>query len=381
MAKKTNTSSKKTNTTLNSEGGWTDSSEKKILSYDGVSNRSEVYGTGKTKFYDQFSRIGFLDPYNTLTGAREYLFFTKPDLNLFSKYNHKETQNRNYSETKTQGTADKLDGKVRGAKWTGHAVTTTSELNPDLANYPFFIDLKEKYPKIGEQLQLSLNNGDPFMKMLSNSVKNTLDLPDISTRQVDTAQTVYGTSIQYEADDLSSDEGVSFDLEFEDTRNIEVYMLFKTWHEYLRKKSFGLVEPVWNTYRFQKILHDQIAIFKFIVAEDGETIIHYSKLYGCRPQGVPRSTFSDLGSNLPIRFNVNWRAEFVEDMEPMILVDFNKLSQNRSGKEIEVFDSKSMRSNPEMADFARIAVVTDSKNMSFKTPETKVYKLKWFKEK
>lgn len=376
MARRTTTTKKN----LSSEGGWSDNKANTQLHRDGIYDRSEVYEVGKTRLYDQYARFGFLDPYNTITGAKEYLFFTKPDLNLFSAFKYLETKSRQYSETTTQGKADKLSGKVQGATWIGHETKSTSSLNPDLANYPFFIDLKDKYPQIGKQLQLSLDPGEPFMKILSNSVKNTLDLPDITTRQVDTAQTVYGTAIQYEADDLSSDEGFTFDLEFEDTKNIEVYMLFKTWHEYLRKKSFGIVEPIWNTYRFEKILHDQIAIFKFIVADDGETIIHYSKLYGCRPQGVPRSTFSDLSSSLPLRFNVNWRAEFVEDMDPLILVDFNELNKNRSGKVIDIYDSKNLRTNTEPADFARIAVVNESKNRSFKNPETKVYKLKWFKE-
>ena len=365
--------------TLNPEGGWTDQKEINHFKYDGIINRNSIDTNGKMQFYDRFSRFGFLDPYTTLTGAKEYLFFTKPDLNLFSRYEITTQSKGNYSETKTQEKKDNLKGKVRGATTKQNFVTSTSNLNPDLANYPFFIDLKEKYPKIGEQLQYSLNPSEPFMKVLSNSVKNTLDLPDISTRQVETAQTVYGTAIQYEADDFSTDEGFSFDLEFEDTKNIEVYMLFKTWHEYLRKKSFGLVEPIRDIYRSQKIIHDQIAIFKFIVAEDGETIVHYSKLYGCRPQGVPRSTFSDLSASLPIRFNVNWRAEFVEDMEPLILADFNKLSENRSGREISLFDNRTMRSNMEMADFARISIGYD-RNDSFKTPQTKVYKLKWFKE-
>lgn len=373
----TKTTTKKS---VSSTGYWSTDKANKELHHDGIFDRHEVYAEGKSRLYDQFARFGFMDPYSTITGAREYLFFTKPDLNLFSTYTKQTTKSRDYSETKTQGVADKLDGKVKGATWIGHSTGTNSNLNPDLANYPFFIELKEKYPQIGEQLQLSLKSKEPFMKILSNSVKNTLDLPDISTRQVETAQTVYGTSIQYEADDLSSDEGFTFDLEFEDTNRIEVYMLFKTWHEYLRKKSFGLVEPIWNKYRFEKILHDQIAIFKFIVADDGETIIHYSKLYGCRPQGVPRSTFSDLGSNLPLRFNVNWRAEFVEDMEPMILTDFNILNQHRKGKVINIYDSKNLRTNTEPADFARIVVSNESKNKSFRNPETKVYKLKWYKE-
>ncbi len=368
---------------MSSNGGWTDRKTSSELLYNGIMNSRKTTTTNSsTPLFDKFSRFGIIDPYNTLTGAKEYLFFTKPDFNLFSNISKVYTRSGNYKNTTTQDKKDKMGSfKVRGATGFEQSATTTSSgMNSYLKDYPFFIELADKYPKVAEQLQYSIKPSEPFMKLLSNSVRSSLDLPDISTRQIETAQTAYGTSIQYEADDFSTDEGFSFDLEFEDTKYIEVYMLFKAWHEYLRKKSFGVVEPIDFNYRIQKILHDQIAIFKFIVAEDGETIVHYSKLYGCRPQGVPRSTFSDLGNNIPIKFSVPWRAEFVEDMNPLILADFNDVSNLYSkGTKIEIYDSKNMRSNMEMARYAKVVESTKTRNRSYKMPEDKVYKLKWYK--
>lgn len=343
---------------------------------DNINSVNNIFDRSSgTNYYNRFSRFGIIDPYTTLTGAREYLFFTKPDLNLFSTVNKKDDIFADYSKTTTQGTQDGLDGTSVFSDRT-FSPSRSFQLNPDLESYPFFQEIKNRYTNVGKQLQASINDSSatPFMCMLSNAVRDTLDLPDISTRQVETAATVYGTSLTYEADDLSTDEAHTFSLEFEDTKYLEIYMLFKCWHEYLRRKSFGEVEPIYAKYRSEKIIHDQIAIFKFIVGEDGETLIHYSKLYGCRPQGVPRQTFSDLSSNLPIKYSVNWKAEFVEDMDPLILYDFNILN-NGKRTILPLFDPKTGEHDPR---WAKGAYITKSVRDSGKNPNSFTYKLKWY---
>lgn len=348
---------------------------------DTVSKRlNNIFDRRDKDYYNKFARHGIIDPYTTLTGAREYLFFTKPDLNLYSRINSVLISG-DRSQTTTQGDPDGTpsapvgtsDNPVYDYEYTPDK---DFKLNPSLENYPFFIEMNQKYRNVAKQLQYSLDTSNPFMTVLSNAVKDTLTLPDISTRQVETSSTVYGTAIEYEADDFSTDEGHSFDLEFEDTKYLDIYMLFKIWHEYTRKKTFGEVEPVNENYRINKILHDQISIFKFIVAEDGETIIHYSKLYGCRPQGVPRSTFSDLNSNLPIKYSISWKAEFVEDMDPMILSDFNAVMRNtRNRANLSTYD---FNLGEPTTDWASGAII-ERKDLGSNLGDSDyfVYKLKW----
>ena len=45
------------------------------------------------KWYTKFNRFGYINPYNE-TANREYLFFTKPDLNIFSD----DKDNDNYND-------------------------------------------------------------------------------------------------------------------------------------------------------------------------------------------------------------------------------------------------------------------------------------------
>ncbi|MCK9198054.1 MAG: hypothetical protein M0P49_00430 [Bacilli bacterium] len=251
-------------------------------------NAAGIYDRRDLEWFDKFNRFGYIDPYNTVNHAKEYLFFTKPDLHLFKN-------------------------------------SSSSSLNTELENIPFFMEMKKNYKPVLEQLQESCSSSNgPFIKILSNSVKNTLDMPTLTAKTIETSATIYGTKQNYRSMS-TGDEDHEFSLEFEDTKYLDLYMFFKCWDEYSGLKALGLVTPPDDNYIINKILHDQIAIYKFIVGEDGQNIIYYSKGFGCCPTGVPREAFSDMDKNGGLIYSVPWRAFVIEDMNPLILKDFNKL--------------------------------------------------------
>lgn len=272
-----------------------------------VFQSNNIYNRSDIKWYTKYNRFGVLDPYNAVTTTREYLFFVKPDLHIC-----------------TPGTG-------------------VLSLNPELENYPFFIDLWKRYPDIIEQLQFSIYNPktskqNVFMTVLSNSVKNTLDLPGITASAIETGANIYGTSIDYRGDGYLNDEKHSFTLEFEDTRYLEIYMLLKAYEEYERLKKFGIVSPpnigdatvsksgyAYTDYHRRRELHDQFGIYKFVVDEDFETIIYWAYLCGVYFETVPRDAFSDMKVDGGLRYSVGMKAAFVDDMNPQILRNFNKL--------------------------------------------------------
>lgn len=244
----------------------------------------------QNRIFTSFNKYNDLDPYNRLMGAREYLFFTRPDLHIL-------------------GAADG---------------TNIDTLNPDLANIPFFIDLKARFPHVIKELQYSTNKNYPFMYSLSNRVNGNLDLPSTTSVDIDIPSNMYGTDYEYRGSSESGDDNHSFSLEFEDTKYADIYMLFKTYDVYEQLKRIGMVAPM-NNYVRNKVLHDQISVFKFIVDEDLSTIIHFSKLTGVFPVSLPRDTFSSSDFANGLTFSVNFKAAFVEDMEPLIISDFNEL--------------------------------------------------------
>ena len=236
-----------------------------------------------------FSRVPIIDPYTAPKGTTEYLFFVKPDLHLLD------------------------DGSI----------------NPELnKRSSFFADAIERYPHIVDQLQYSnsMNRaGGALSPLLSNAVTSKLDMPSITADQITTPQNVYGTALEYRGSSFKSDEGYDFSLEFKDTKYLEIYMYFKMYDEYEKLKWMGQVTPTSLMYIYRKNLHDQTAIYKFIVGEDGMTLLYWARVMGVFPTSVPRDTFSDLSPG-EIKHTVQFHGQFVRDMDPLILRDFNNIN-------------------------------------------------------
>lgn len=322
-----------------------------VLWANGIYNRSDI------QWYSKFNRFGCLDPYNAVNKTREYLFFTKPDLNIVKP--------------------------------------GTRTLNPELANQPYFNELIQRYPDVISQLQSSNGIGDtgPFMAILSNSVKNTLELQGITTSVIDTPATIYGTAYNYRGWGYNSDEKQEFSLEFEDTRYLEIYNLLKAYEEYERLKHLGLVTPpnidnapvvngkCFSYYIKNKILHDQFSVYKFIVDEDGETIIYYAKLWGVFFKNVPREAFSDMNTDGGLKYAVDFEAAFVDDLNPTILTDFNTLvsSYVSKTKDLPIYNSDAKMMNGAWAKMPVISKVHRKNSKVWGEPNSMnyTYKLKW----
>ena len=254
-------------------------------------------------WYNKFNRAGFLDPYNGFRKTKEYIFITKPDLHLFDN---------------------------------------SYTINPELSNRSsFFNDALDRYKEVAMQLQYSQSsNRGPFMQLLSNAVNGPLELPSISAGTIETSKTVYGFSISYRGSSGSSDNDYDFSLEFKDSKFLEVYMLFKMYDEYERLKWTGLVTPN-EKYIRNRVLHDQVSIYKFIVDADGMTILYFARAMGCIPLSVPRDSMSNIEGELT--FSINWKAQYIYDMDPRILVDFNRITadyrSNMSNQNLPLFNS------------------------------------------
>lgn len=296
-----------------------------------ILNSAGVYNRRDMDWYNKFVRIPGADPYNTMTTTHEYLFFTKPDLHLLNVY--------------------------------------TGNIANFLKPYTFFVDVCNRYKPVCQQLQSTLSSStsgakNPFMTILTNTVRSGLELPGLeSENDLETGANVYGTKITYRGTSYTADQDCSFSLEFEDTKYLEVYMLFKIYDEYCRLKNLGMLEltppnvadsssydedtmnnddSTWINYTRKKILHDQFSIYKFVVAEDGMTIIYFARYTGVFPTGAPRDAFGDMDNDGTQKITVNFKAQFVRDMDPIIISDFNRLTMTsyyRSKADLPLFNT------------------------------------------
>ena len=316
--------------------------------------RNEVYG-GKEAIFNKTFRFGLDNKFGQLSTTREFVFFTKPDLHIML--------------TNEKGEVSK------------------KKLNPGLTSY-YWTDMRTSKSRIIECLQSSYSKSkvtvkDPFNHLLQNCLISAVEVPSLNSTSIETSTNTYGVSLSYRGSSEDSDDGPEFSLEFKDDRYLNVYNFFRAFEEYETLKKHGIVAPQ-RYYTLNKILHDQFAIYKFIVDEDMETIIYWGKYYGVYPTSLPRDTFSSNNFQEGLSFSINFKAAFYEDMKPEILFDFNNLSKpvfDNCKYRIDIYNDIMMRHDGRAAKAALVYKVTSKNNpndaRAQQNPNGYYYKLVW----
>lgn len=309
--------------------------------------RSDIYdqtALGGRLFTSTF-RFGLMNPYGAISSAKEFLFFTKPDLHI---------------------ACEDIYGNFTGT------------LNKGLNTY-FWKDLGDTKQRIICALQKSyLNNSDPFNHLLQNTVSSNLDVPSLNAPSIETSTNTFGVSLSYRGSSEESDDGPEFSLEFRDDRYLNVYTFFRAYEEYETAKKHGTVAPQ-RRYLKNKIIHDQFAIFKFIVDEDMETILYWGKYYGVYPTSLPRDAFNSANFQDGLTFSINFKAAFYEDMRPEILQDFNAIAKepfDAAKYRLDIYNNGTDRADGRAAKAAYVyKVVSDPR--ATQNPNGFYYKLAW----
>ena len=312
------------------------------ISYASLLHANGLFSRSELDSYNKTYRFGTLSPYGRVSNAREFLFFTKPDLNILARDDN-----------------------------TG---TVSNKLNSALASSPFWVDLFESRKRTINILQSSSDLKDPFNHLLQNQVSSNLEVPSLDATMVDTAVNMYGVGFSYRGSSEASDDGYEFSLEFKDNRWLDTYYFFKAYEEYETLKHHGVIRP-WRRYIEQKVIHDQFAIYKFIVDEDMETIIYYGKYYGVTPKSLPRDVFSTSEFTDGISYSINFKAAFYDDMEPEIIADFNNLSMDYYNA--QPYDVDIHNNILDRVDNRPVKAAYIKKVASNYSPNGFVYKLKW----
>ena len=346
------------------------------------------------KFNDAFYRFPRNDPYNYVDGAREYLFFTKPDLPL---------------------------------------LTSSGSLLPAVNDIPYFHYLYDSpgYRKsVFDNLCLGgASDKCPFMRILSNRKTSNMDIPDLQVEELETAVNMYGSKILYPKSSQTSDEGVDFNIEFEDTRYLEIYHLFKAWDYFRTLRWYGLLSPAlyipeygpnrtdrtildtvtdiatmqifnqsdtsdydssYARYLFYKVLYDHIRVFKFLVDNDGETILHASSAIGCFPKTIQRSAFSEVPERGPLKINIGFKVSgWFEDAITNVVEDFNTVVfeswgtnlANCNANKIDIYDHEIGKVSQSLVDIPFVQRYRASTgNNTGRSSDFNIYLLAWAKK-
>lgn len=236
-----------------------------------------------------YNRFKVANPNNELSKSFAHVFFIRPDLNILS-------------ETSSTGVVDLSDTLKNDASMY-YALHHSPEL------------LK----------QLTHNNGEThdFMFMLSNAA-NSFEISDEYIKTDTYGDSYTGFKIPIGKHNNESKTSGTFNITYQDDRDLHIYHLHKIWTDYISAVFRGQIKSK-DTYIKNKIIDYASAVYYILTAEDGETIIFWSKYYGVFPTNSPSSVTSWSKGNLlhNPQYTVNYTYAFKEDFNPLTLVEFN----------------------------------------------------------
>lgn len=199
-------------------------------------------------------------------------------------------------------------------------------LNNYLIGNQMFLYAFNKYPELLKELSdvITSNTGHNFMLSFSNFCTG-LSIDDESLATESYGKSYTGFQITYGKHNNAFKTAGTLNLSFTETRDLQIYHLHKLWMEYISKCYRGQITPKLE-YIASKTLDYASAVYYIVTAEDGETILYWSKFYGVFPTGFPTSEFSFTSGDMikpSDRINITYAYSFREDFDPDILMEFN----------------------------------------------------------
>lgn len=180
--------------------------------------------------------------------------------------------------------------------------------------------------------QISASNGydhDFMLTLCNNAASFSLSDEYINTDTY--GRTYTGYKIAYGKNNVDSKTAGTFNITFNDDRNLHIYQIHRLWVEYINAVYRGEIKPT-NSNIFDKILDYVGACYYFLTAEDGETIIFWSKYYGIFPTTIPATQYSWGAGNLVnnTQLDITYQYSFKTDFNPYTIYEFNYNSRLKS---------------------------------------------------
>ena len=263
---------------------------------------------------ENYFRFKYPNPGNSLTKGFAHVFFTRPDLNVLDYHG-----NGTFSIPK----ACEYDTSIY------YAFRNNKNL------------LRE----------LVADNGmdHDFMFLLSNAA-SSFSLLDEKIKTDEWAATWTGHKVTYGKHSNDTKSASTFSIEYVDDRNLNIYHLHKLWIDYIDKVYRGAIIPrgltkqangTWApahgispkgnggafSYTADKVLDYACSVYYILTAEDGESIIFWSKYYGVFPTVAPSEPFGWTSGDMikAPKLTIEYAYSFKQDYDPFNLAEFNWL--------------------------------------------------------
>ena len=254
-----------------------------------------------------------------------HIFFTRPDLNILS--------------------------------------SSGDELNSVVAKDAFFKYKWMQKKDLVKQLVKDSGATSDFLMLLSNKA-SSFSLNDESIKYADYGKNYQNYSIMLGKGIFDSLVAGTFDIKYTDTRDLDILALHKMWIQYISNVYHGVWDPN-VTYIWKKIIDYACSVNIIVTAEDGETILYWSKYYGVFPINVPYSSLSwDAGTVLSKPdFSITYAYSWREEWNPAELTEINmntfKSGAVKQAQYIPIFNNNYGRAGTTWVDAPFIEMIKD----------------------
>lgn len=249
----------------------------------GIEGRDELYRA----YTENYNRFKIHNPNDALHKTFSHVFFVRPDCNVLRRI---------------------------GERW---------ELPDGLQSNPNFVYAYNKSPELLRQLISDAGYDHDFMLFLSNKARS-FQLSDEFINYDTYGKANTGHKVAYGKTNVESKTAGDFSISYIDDRDLHVFHIHKLWTDYISNVYQGVFDPK-EEYMINKILDYVANVYYIMTAEDGETVIFWSKYYGVFPVSIPSSQYSWAAGNVLTapEFDVKYQYSFKEDFNPLSLVEFN----------------------------------------------------------
>lgn len=310
--------------------------------------QANVLGLVSDNIY-KFNRYHLPTGNTHMGGLKGYVFFTRPDLNLF-KDGKPQTANPKVNEY--LGAIGALKG-------------LTSSL--DMANY--------------SALQINSPFQSPFIPILTNHAKN-YSPEDQSIDAVEKGETNWGSKIKYGRHGVPTRSSGSFNMTFTDTKDLFVYKLISLWTDYIENVYLGFISPK-PTYMHSKVLDYAASMYYIVLRQDGRELVYWEKLVGVFPKNRPDSAFATTSDNFTYpEFNIQFEYSLKSKggmLDPSVVYEFNKVSMTDKRKSSIVANSYSAEKGTGNTAFVISPYIKRGEPNKFKGERADRFYLDWVK--
>ena len=246
----------------------------------------------KNAMVDKFNRFKIAFPDSELGKTFDHVFFTRPDLNLYTS------------------SAGKL--------------TAQAEQDPMY----YYLNKTDKNLLLSLTRYFSANHD--FIPFLSNKV-GSFELGDDYIKTEEYGETFTGYKMKFGKNNIESKTAGSFSISYRDDSELRIYKMHKAWTDYISKVYRGEFKAK-DEYIRERILDYAVSVYYFLCGPDGETILFWSKYTGVFPTNNPASAASWSKGNVASNpeYSISYDYSWKEDFNPVSLAEFNKNSKQDS---------------------------------------------------